>query len=433
MNTVKPDSATIDAIRKAWQINNPADGSWLHAIKTGALEEFARIGFPNTKQESWKYTDVRKLVGNYTQWLENTPDSDAKTGAPDLDIPGAVQIHFVDGIYRPDLSDSGALPDGVYAGMFSELLADVPALKARFGQLADSADSGFVALNTAFGGCGVALVLPDNYELEQPLYLHFHASTPELNTQPRVLVELGVNSRATLIEHYTSDQQVVVNAVAEIRCNPGGSLNYYKLQDEHTDAWHTAVQYVELQDAAHLHSTHIDIGGTLTRNELHVRLAGRGAEADCKGLFLADGARHVESRISVEHAAPDTRSRERYRGILGGTARGVFNGRIYVEADAQKTSAELTNRNLLLSKGAEINTKPELEIYADDVKCAHGSTTGQLDATSLFYLLSRGIDEHEARNILVVAFAGELVSDIGIDAITERAQQALRSLTTAAL
>jgi Fe-S cluster assembly protein SufD len=433
MNTVKPDPATIDTIREAWQNANPADNSWLHALKTDALDEFSRMGFPTTRLENWKYTDVSELAANYTRWLDNKPTADSKISAPDLDIAEAVQVHFVDGIYRPELADNSNLPQGVYAGSISDLLTYAPALKDRIGRQAgkDDIDSGLVALNTAFSGFGLAVVLPENQTLTQPIYLHCHTSTPQLNSQPRIMVDLGANSHATVIEHYTSELQAVVNTVTEIHCAANASLNYYKLQDEHVDTWHTAFQYAELENNARLHSTHIDIGGVLARNELRLRLAGRGAEADCKGLFMADANRHVDSRITVEHAAPDTRSRERYRGILGGTARGVFNGRIYVEADAQKTSAELTNRNLLLSKGAEIDTKPELEIYADDVKCAHGSTTGQLDETALFYLLSRGIDEQEARNILVAAFAATLVSDIGIEAITTRVQTALHSLRSA--
>jgi Fe-S cluster assembly protein SufD len=174
----------------------------------------------------------------------------------------------------------------------------------------------------------------------------------------------------------------------------------------------------------------IDIGAQLARNELHLTLAGSGAHAECKGLLIADASRHIDSRITVEHAAPHTTSRERFRAILAGKARGVFNGRILVQAEAQKTAAELTNRNLLLSPGAEMDTKPELEIYADDVKCAHGSTTGQLDETALFYLVSRGIEVREARNLLIRAFAAELLTDIGIPALRDRTQAALEALGT---
>jgi Fe-S cluster assembly protein SufD len=246
------------------------------------------------------------------------------------------------------------------------------------------------------------------------------------------VLDLGENCNAILVEHYTSDHEAIVNSVTEIVCRAGAKLNYYKVQDEHADAWHTAVQYVDVARDAHFDSMHLDTGAGLARNELHVQLAGPAATANCSGLFMANKNRHVESRINVVHAAPETQSLSRFRAILADKARGVFNGSIYVEPVAQKTAAELTNRNLLLSKDAEINTKPELEIYADDVKCAHGSTTGQLDKNSIFYLLSRGIDRDEARNILVAAFVGELLVDIGIKAIAQKAQKALRELMATA-
>ncbi|MBS94379.1 MAG: Fe-S cluster assembly protein SufD [Gammaproteobacteria bacterium] len=428
MNTATPDTATIEVIRKTWQERPPAANPYLHGRMTRALEAFAGKGFPTTRLENWKYTDVRKLAASYPEWLRTAPD---ETATPDLEPlvgPDSVRISFVDGIYRPDLSTAGDLPPGIFAGSVSELLSVEPALEDKLGKLAQDSDSAFVALNTAFAGDALAIVLPDNVELQKPIYVRFHSSTSQLGTQPRVMVELGARSRATLIEHYTSGHEAIVNSVTEIRCLENAALNYYKVQDEHTDSWHTAAQYVELARNAKLTSMHLDTGAGLARNELHVRLAGPAANADCKGLFMGSNNQHIESRINIEHAAPETQSRERFRGILADKARGVFNGRIYVEPQAQKTAAELTNRNLLLSKGAEIDTKPELEIYADDVKCAHGSSTGQLDENSLFYLMSRGIEHDEARSILVEAFAGELLGDTGIEAIARKAQQSLRAL-----
>jgi Fe-S cluster assembly protein SufD len=301
-------------------------------------------------------------------------------------------------------------------------------VQSAFGKLAPH--SGFVAMNTAFVNDVVAIILPDNTDLTQPVYISFFTSTPEISVQPRLLVDLGAHSRATIIEHYSSNVRSIVNTVSEINCAEGSKLAWYKLQDEATDGWHTAVQYARLAKDAAITTMQIDIGAQLARNELHLTLAGSGAHAECKGLLIADASRHIDSRITVEHAAPHTTSRERFRGILAGKARGVFNGRILVQAEAQKTAAELTNRNLLLSPGAEMDTKPELEIYADDVKCAHGSTTGQLDETALFYLVSRGIEVREARNLLIRAFAAELLTDIGIPALRDRTQAALEALGT---
>jgi Fe-S cluster assembly protein SufD len=411
-----------------WQARGQGGDSWLGQLQQQALDVFAQSGFPTTRLEDWKYTDTRAIVESYPQWLVTQPQTSQQE--PDLlDISDAIHLSFVDGRYSPELSGSKQLPDGIIAGNLTDLAALHPdLLQQKLGSLANNSDSGFVAMNTAFASDGAALLLPDNSELEYPIYLSFFTRTPKITIQPRLLIDLGANSRATVIEHYSSSAAAIVNAVTEIHCGKGAKLTWYKLQEEHIDAWHTAVQYAHLEQDASIQTTQLDIGGGLARNELRLTLAGRGASVEAKGLFMADGQRHIDSRITVEHTAPDTRSRERFRSILADRARGVFNGRILVQKDAQKTSAELTNRNLLLNPGAEINTKPELEIYADDVKCSHGSTTGQLDAASLFYLLSRGIDAEAARNILITAFAGELLTDISIDALSKRMQKALQNL-----
>ena len=432
MTNLSNNQTELNELKALWQARAQNQGqnndSWLNQLQEQAFDIFSRTGFPTTRMEDWKYTDIRNIAANYPQWL-NT-QSQTLEHTPDLlDIDNAIHLAFIDGRYSPEHSKSKQLPSGLIAGNLNDLSNRYPdLLQHKLGKLANNNDSGFVAINTAFACDGAALLLPDNQSLEQPVYLSFFSSTPEITIQPRLLIDLGVNSRATVLEHYTSNAATIVNAVTEINCSKGSELTWYKLQDEHIDAWHTAVQYAQLDQDALIKTTQIDIGAGLARNELRLKLAGRGAHAEAKGLFMADAQRHVDSRITVEHAAPDTTSRERFRSILAGRARGVFNGRILVQAEAQKTAAELTNRNLLLSSGAEINTKPELEIYADDVKCAHGSTTGQLDETSMFYLLSRGIDIDEARNILVRAFAGELLTDISIEALRNRAQSALEQL-----
>jgi Fe-S cluster assembly protein SufD len=267
--------------------------------------------------------------------------------------------------------------------------------------------------------------------LERPVCIRYLTSTNSSTAQPRLLLQLGAGAKATVVEHFHSSAPAIVNPIAEVHCASGADLNYFRLQEEHPDSWHTSAQYARLGEDANFRATLIEVGGRLARNDLRIELAGPRAHADARGLFMADGSRHVESRIDVRHLAPATTSHERFRGILAGKARGVFNGRIYVDSVAQQTAAELSNRNLLLSAGAEIDTKPELEIYADDVKCAHGSTTGQLDNTALFYLLSRGVEPTVARNMLITAFAAELLSDIDLPGLAERAQAALDNLREA--
>lgn len=425
------ETTQTQQIRAAWEAAGMNSGA-LQTLRSAALTEFERNGLPHKRLENWKYTDVRELNETLPRWLGNTIDSAAAPASRELAVADALKVFVVDGVFAADLSDTliGArgLPDNVILGDIAELAASNPQLLERLGTL--STDSGFVALSNAFAGNGTALLVPDDIQLARPVSITYLSTQAEIVAQPRLLVHLGVNASATVVEHYASATPGIVNPVAELFCDQGARLTYYKLQDEDLRNWHTAAQYAAVARDATLLTTHVDVGANLSRNDLKIDLLGSGAHAECKGLFMADGHRHVESRLDVNHRAPDTTSRERFRGILAGQARGVFNGRIYVDETAQKTFAELTNRNLLLSKGAEINSKPELEIYADDVKCAHGSTTGQLDANSLFYLLTRGVDPATARAMLVTAFAAELLTGMTVPAIAERAQQALETLQT---
>ncbi len=425
MNT----STINDAIRAAWQATGP-DEDALHEMRREALEQFLRTGLPTTRQENWKYTNLSGLAERLADDLRGKPAAQPSQQQT-LSITGAVQVTFVDGIYRPELSAADELPPGVQLHSIAAMAEQQPAqLRELYGRFAAFADSPMVALNSAFAGHGAVLELADGVELARPICISYRSGRSHIAAQTRLLVSLGAQAQATVVEHFCSTDSVFVNPVTELHCGPGARLDYCRLQDEHPETWHTALQCAALAENAHLHTTQVDIGGALARNELRLNLNGRGAHAEAHGLFMADAARHVDSRIDVNHLAPDTTSRERYRGILADRARGVFNGRIYVARDAQKTIAELTNRNLLLNKRAEVNSKPELEIYADDVKCAHGSTTGQLDANSLFYLLSRGVDRRTARNMLITAFAAELLTGMQLPEIAARAQQALETLQT---
>lgn len=417
----------VDAIRAAWQ-EAGLDGGTLQTLRREALEEFLRTGLPGTRRENWKYTDISDLAEQLPDNLRAEPTA-VPSGDATLDIADAIHVTFVDGVYRPELSATGNLPAGVQLSDLATLAVEQPEqLQSLYGGLARVGDSPLVALNSAFAGHGTVIQIADGVELQQPVCISYRSGSSNIAAQPRLLVSLGASAAATVVEYFCSSDGIYMNPVAELHCGQGARLDYCKLQAEHHETWHTGMQCARLAENACIHATQVDIGAGLARNELRLDLAGSGAHGEARGLFMADGKRHVESRIDVNHLAPDTSSRERYRGILAGRARGVFNGRIYVAKEAQKTAAELTNRNLLLNKRAEINSKPELEIYADDVKCAHGSTTGQLDANSLFYLLSRGVDAHTARNMLITAFAAELLTDMPVPAVAAQAQLALESL-----
>jgi len=411
-------------IRSAWKAADFPDDS-LQPLRSKALEAFVNNGFPDKRNERWRYTNVRALAEAFPEWGEPHGRAGRSNITP-LEIDGVLHLQVIDGVVQ--LPDE-PLPAGARIASIADLSRNEPeVLENRLGTLAVADDSAFVALNTAFAADGIALLLDDDTELAQKICITHVSTRARTRVQPRLLVIAGARSRATLVEHFVSEEAAIVNPVAEVFCAEQSRFDYYKLQTEHTDSWHTAAFAARVGQDAAVHVTSVDAGGQLARSEFRIDLAGRGAHAEAKGLFMADGKRHAEARIDVNHLAPDTTSRERYRGILAELGKGVFNGRIYVAREAQKTNAELTNRNLLLSRGAEINTKPELEIYADDVKCAHGSTTGQLDANSLFYLLSRGVDETTARSLLVTAFAAELLTDITVPAIAEQARLALEAL-----
>jgi Fe-S cluster assembly protein SufD len=421
-----------ESMRKTWQQRPATANAWLGERQRGALAKFDQLGFPGKHLDAWRYADLRELASHYPEWLINQTAHDPVTKDSNLDIDGAIKITFFDGRFQPELSDE--LPAGVFAGSSEDIANQHPELIAkRWGALANDDDSGLISLNSAFAQASVLISIAANVELSQPLYLNFTGATSQSGTVSRILVDLAENSQATIIEHYSSESARIVNAVTEIECGPGSYLNYYKFQEDNQNGWHTSAQYASIAENARISTAHIDLGAELSRNELNIKLQGRHAQAECRGVFVANGTGYVETRICVEHAAPDTLSRERFRGILADQAKGVFNGRILVDKIAQKTSAELSNRNLLLSKGAEINTKPELEIYADDVKCAHGSTTGQLDEQALFYLRSRGISLEDARNLLIVAFASELVDSLGIPSLSEKIRTKLRQLGATAL
>lgn len=399
---------------------------WLRPVRDAGIERFAANGFPSTRHEDWKYTELTPFAERSLAYLAGPHAQTATDIALPDDHGDSWRVQFVNGL----LAAPRRLPE--VPGMRLVALGDADeasrrSILERLQTLHGDPAADLLALNTAFITGGLWIEIAPGAEIDRPLEILMRADGRPAASQPRLLVSAGANSRFTLIEHYTGTGQGLTNAVTDLRCGPGASLRYAKLQEESTATHHVALQRVVVEKDGWVEIVQLDLGAALARNDLQVSLEAAGAAAEIHGLFVADGDAHIDNHTRLDHAAPDTHSAENFRGIAANRGRGIFNGKIIVHDDADGTDAALSNRNLLLSKTAEIDTKPELEIYADDVKCAHGATTGQLDEDALFYLRSRGLDEARARSVLVNAFAREVLERIPLTRLRKAIEQGLAS------
>jgi Fe-S cluster assembly protein SufD len=410
----------VQQVRQALPGSGP---QWLADRREAAARRFAEAGFPDPRQEEWKYTNVRPIATKPFAAASAAAEVSAETvrslGFEGLD---AYRLVFVNGQLRTDLSDLGSLPEGaVVQGLGDALAGDPAGLEPLLGTLAHDRFSSFTALNLAFLSDGAVVRLGRNVRLDRPLHLMLigTAGDPAAWNHPRVVIQAGEGASATVIEHYAdlAGANGFTNAVTELRAEAGAQVRHYLLQDHADGAYHVGSVFIQQRRDSKVTSHNVNLGGRLVRHDLNVDLTEPGAEIELLGLFLAGGRQHVDTHTRVHHLSPNTTSRERYRGIGQGHGRGVFKGRVLVDRGAQKTDAQQHSANLLLSPNAEIDTKPELEIYADDVKCAHGATVGQLDATSLYYLRSRGIGEQQAREMLVFAFADEVLESMDLQPV----------------
>lgn len=410
---------------------------WLKELRQEALAEFDRLGFPGSRSEDWKFTTVAPLLEIPFALPEPTANSLALRGRIDsLTLPAAIRLVFINGIWSAELSDLSPKPSAlIIANLRSLKENDLLAVKPILAQLADGKEQIFTALNTAFLDDAAVVVIPRGVRVDQPIQVFFIAVAGDqpMQVSPRTLIVAESNSQARVVEHYLSmgDDAYFTNAVTEIALDANTILDHCKLQEESPAAFHIASTQVRQERTSTLHSTYVSLGGRLVRNEARVQFAGEGSEATLDGLYLASGRQHVDNFTVIDHAKPHCTSHELYKGILRDRAHGVFNGKIFVRQDAQKTDAKQTNKVLLLSEEATINTKPQLEIFADDVKCTHGATVGQLDAESVFYLRSRGIGVEEARSLLTQAFANDIVDRVRVADFRELIQRRLadRDLT----
>lgn len=397
---------------------------WLAALRQRALERFGDEGWPTTRQENWRHTSLAFLDQHQLAGAA-VPAAYPAVAQLRASAPDEHWLTFIDGRFAPALSAIGALPTGISIGSLADALnLDPDAVEPVFGSVEDG-DSP-AALNAAFAGDGAWIRLARGVGVEQPIHLVF-VSDGLSHRHVRNLITAAAGARASIVEHYlaASDAPTLTTAVTRIDAGPDSHITHTKLQRESNQAIHLARIDAEQARGAVLASHALSFGARLARNDISTRLAGEGAEALLNGLYHADGRRHVDHHTRIDHARPQCTSREFYRGLLDGSARGVFTGRIVVAQDAQRTDAMQRCDNLLLSRLAEADARPELEIYADDVKCAHGATVGQIDDDALFYLRARGVDGAQARQLLTYAFAAQVLDRIGHAGMRKLGQQAL--------
>ena len=383
------------------------------------MDRFVALGFPTTRDEAWRFTSVAPIA---SRSFEPAVDVDAG----DIDLSQVIvrdgattSLVFVNGRYEPELSQVSALPAETEVGtLASALTRDGSLIEHHLGRYATFDDRAFTALNTALMRDGAFVRIPAGAVLEHPIQVTFVCvpGAVESAAHPRVLVLAGAGSRCQLIENYMSSGAGThfTNAVTEVVLGEDAVVDHYTVNRESADALHVGSLHVRLGRRANFSSHAMTGGGQLVRNDVLAVLDGEGGACTLNGLYLVDGTRLVDNHTTIDHAQPHCDSHETYKGILGGAGRGVFNGAIIVRQDAQKTDAKQANKTLLLSEDAQINTTPQLEIFADDVKCTHGATVGQLDDDQLFYLRARGIGRERSRHMLIHAFAGDVLMRVKI-------------------
>jgi Fe-S cluster assembly protein SufD len=410
---------------------------WMQQLREDAWERFSAKGFPTTHDEDWRFTNLAAVA--------NTPfRRAAKAGVAHLAkqieplrlAEAACQLVFVNGHFAPELSEANSLPKGMeWCSLRRAVDCGIEScapggIEQHLGRYADARRDVFVALNTALWDDGAYLRIRRGVVIDRPVHLLYVSAgaRQQVMTHPRTVIVAEEQSHASVIEDYVSigDEAAFSNAVTELVAGDGAVVSHYLVERENLAALNVSTLRIEQARAANVSSHSILLGGGLVRNNVHPVLAGEGAECLINGLFVGAGKQHLDNYMMVEHAQPQGASRQFYNGILAGEARGVFHGRIVVHKDAQKTDAKQTNRNLLLSDAARIDTKPQLEIHADDVKCTHGATIGQIEEEQLFYLRSRGFPEVEARNLLLYAFAAECLDRMKEPAAREFAESLIR-------
>ena len=389
----------------------------LQSLRARAAEHFEQLGWPTTRIEEWKYTNLAPLAK--AEWKRADTVVAAEAGMASFCGRAIAELVFVNGVYAPELCSGGGT-----SGITVSTLKNAPPelVHAHFGKVADFERDALTALNTMHAQDGAVVEVTD--AVEGFVHLLF-IGTDGYESHPRNLIVAGRGSQLTIIESYIGSGAYFTNAVTEIVAGDGAVIDHYKLECESLDAFHIGTVYAHQERSSSLTSHSVSVGGKLVRSDVSVALAGEGASLSLDGLFVANANQHIDQHTIIDHVKPHCDSSELYKGVLDGNGRGIFDGRIIVRPDAQKTLSRQENHNLLLSETAIVDSKPTLEIHNDDVKCNHGSTIGQIAEEPLFYLRSRGIDPEEARSLLVYAFASEIVDRMKVEPVREQIRRAM--------
>jgi Fe-S cluster assembly protein SufD len=397
--------------------NQPPAPAWLQQLRDAAFARFAELGFPNTHNEEWRFTNVAPIA--------RTKFAAGRQGGVGVDARSAkrpIRLVFANGHRLLPLE---SLPKGLEV---DGLALDPAGAAQHLGQHASFAGNAFVALNTAMISDGALVRVARGAVIEEPIEIVYLTTVgPEpIAVHPRALIVVGADAHCTIVERYlgAGDGVYLNNAVTEIVVGDRAVVDHYKLQQESVNAFHIATLQATIGSSAAFSSHSISLGGALVRNDANATLS-TGSDATLNGLYIVNGTQHVDNHTLIDHTMPHGTSHEIYKGILDGNAHAVFNGKIIVRKDAQKTDSKQTNKNLVLSDNAVVDTKPELQIFADDVRCTHGATIGQLDGESLFYLQSRGIGKRQARSLLTYAFAQDVVDRIKVQALRDSLERVL--------
>jgi len=415
------------------QLDLPGIGvPWVEEMRRDNARRFEELGLPSLRDEDWKYTSIKPITKKPFTAATGGELTEAELRPFDIPDLDAHRVVLVDGRYQPGLSRLDGMEEGVrVCGLAEAIEQDPSRVEPWLGRLAAEPEHGFRALNSAFLQDGVLVQVPDGCRVDKPIELCCvqRNGSEELVSQPRHLVIAGENAHFTLIERYLAlhDNRYLTNAITEVFAAANARVEHYKLQQESSRGYHIGSWLIEQQESSQVMTHNVALGGAIARTDIRVRLAGAHACCGLNGAYVLNGRQHVDNHTTVEHLVADTGSNEFYKGVLDGRSRAVFHGRVVVHPDAQRSDARQQNKNLLLSEHAEVDTKPQLEIYADDVACSHGATVGQFSADALFYLKTRGIDEQTARSLLTFAFANDVIERFDLAALRAFTEHELTS------